>query len=57
MPIWLLILLGLLGIAAGEYASKKLEVWLVKLELVEDPEKSGNLAEEASRKPEKPLAE
>jgi hypothetical protein len=57
MPIWLLLLLGLLGIAASEYARKKLEVWLVKYELVEDPEKSGNLAEQASREPEKRVAE
>jgi hypothetical protein len=51
------LLLGLLGIAASEYARKKLEVWLVKYELVEDPEKSGNLAEQASREPEKRVAE
>lgn len=49
MPIWLLLLLGFLGIAASEYATKKLEVWLVKYELVEDPEKSGELAEKGSQ--------
>lgn len=49
MPIWLLLLLGFLGIAASEYAKRKLEVWLVKYELVEDPEKSVKLVEKGSQ--------
>lgn len=57
MPIWLLLLLGFLGIAASEYATKKLEVWLVKYELVEDPEKSGELAEKGSQILDKSAAE
>jgi len=53
MPIWLLLLLGFLGIAATEYAKKRLEVWLVQYELAEDPEKSGNVAEKTPAELEK----
>lgn len=57
MPIWLLLLLGLLGIAASEFARKKLEVWLVKYELVEDADESGNPAEKTVQLPDKSAAE
>lgn len=57
MPIWLLLLLGFLGLAATEYATKKLENWLVKHELVEDPDKIANLVERDSQELDKSAAE
>lgn len=39
MPLWLIVLLGFLGLLLAELGTKKLEIWLVKRELVEEPEK------------------
>jgi len=55
--LWLLLLLGFLGLAATEYATKKLENWLVKHELVEDPDKIANLVERESQELDKSAAE
>lgn len=57
MPIWLLLLLGFLGIAAQEYATKRLEVWLIKYDLVEDAKKSGNSTETGSQHSERSAAQ